>query len=124
MAEAARKNYIPDAARNQYGQALLREFKTAQGLPVAEEPLSGLQIVVLGAGCARCSELEKNVRDILAEMQLAADLRHITDAKKIARYGAMGSPALVINNEVVSVGEVPPNSKIRAWITKACGRSD
>lgn len=55
----------------------------------------------------------------MSEMKIAADLRHITDFKEIAHYGVLGSPALVINNKVVSVGEVPPKSKIRQWIIEA-----
>jgi len=119
LAEISAKNYIPSSALNDYGDALLREFKIEHGLPVAEAPLAGLRIAVLGMRCARCDELERNVRDLLAEMQIAADLRHITDAKEIGRYGVMGSPALVINNKVVSVGEVPPKSKIRQFIIDA-----
>jgi len=46
--------------------------------------------------------LESDVRDLLSEMKITADLRHITDLKEIARYGVMGAPALVVNNKVVS----------------------
>lgn len=115
-------NYIPAKAREAYGKAVLREFKIARGLPVSASPenIPGLRIAVLGAGCARCSQLETDVRDILSEMKIAADLQHITDFKEIARYGLMGAPALVINNKVVSVGEVPPKSQIRKWITEFC----
>jgi len=120
LAEIAGKNYVPPAALVEYGQALLREFKIAQGLPVAKQPAHGLNIAVLGMGCARCSELEGDVRNLLSEMKIAADLRHITDFKEIASYGVLGSPALVINSKVVSVGEVPPKSKIRQWIIEAC----
>jgi hypothetical protein len=112
-------NYIPDSARDAYGNALLREFKIAQGLPVDDEPIPGLNIEVLGIGCARCDQLENDVRDLLSEMNIAAGLRHVFDAKEIARYRLLGSPALVINNKVVSVGEVPPKSKIRQWIIEA-----
>jgi small redox-active disulfide protein 2 len=112
-------NYVPSSARDAYGNALLREFKIANGVPVAEEPASGLNIEVVGMGCARCSQLENDVRDLLSEMKIAADLRHVTDIKEIARYKLLGSPALVINNKVVSVGEVPPKSKIREWIIEA-----
>jgi small redox-active disulfide protein 2 len=114
------RNYIPSAMQEAYGKAVLREFKIAQGLPVATEDVAGLKIAVLGMGCARCSQLETDVRDILSEMQIAADLQHITDLKEISRYGLMGSPALVINNKVASVGEVPPKSKIRQWIIESC----
>jgi small redox-active disulfide protein 2 len=113
-------NYIPASARESYGHAILRQFNIAQGLPVEPETAPGLTIAVLGMGCARCSQLESDVRDILSELKIAADLRHITDFQEIASYGAMGSPALVINNRVVAAGEVPPKSKIRQWITESC----
>ena len=112
-------NYVPSSARDAYGNALLREFKIAQGLPVAEEPVEGLNIEVVGMGCARCNELENNVRDLLSEMNIAASLRHVSDIKEIARYKLLGSPALVINKKVVAVGEVPPKSQIRQWIIEA-----
>lgn len=117
--EISRNNYIPSTARDAYAKALLREFKIAQGLSVAEEPVEGLNIEVVGMGCARCDQLEKDVRDLLSEMNLAASLRHVTDVKEIARYKLLGSPALVINKKVVAVGEVPPKSKIRRWIIEA-----
>ena len=44
-------NYVPPSVRNDYGNALLREFKIAQGIPVALEPVQGLNIEVLGIGC-------------------------------------------------------------------------
>jgi hypothetical protein len=117
-------NYVPPSALEAYGHALLREYKITQGFPVAEEPSHGLNIAVLGIGCTRCHQLENDVRDLLSEMKIAADLHHITDLKEIAQYGVLGSPALVINNKVMSVGEVPPKSKIRQWIIEAYNPSD
>ena len=119
LSEIALNNYVPRAAQDAYGHALLREFEIAQGLLIAEEPSHGLNIAVLGMSCARCSQLEDDVRDLLSEMKIAANLHHITDLKEIAHYGLLGSPALVINNKVFSVGEVPPKSKIRQWIIEA-----
>jgi hypothetical protein len=109
-------NYIPASAHESYGKAILREFKIAQGKHVDEEPVSGFRIAVLGAGCMRCTQLESDVRDILSELNIAADLQHIVDLKEISRYGLMGLPALVIGNKVLAVGEVPPKNKIRQWI--------
>jgi len=117
--EIAETNYIPVAMADAYSKALLREFKIAQGLPVETEPAYGLNIAILGMGCARCSELLSDVRDILSELKIAADLRHITDFKEIAHFRVLGFPALVINNKVVSSGDVPPKSKIRQWIMEA-----
>ena len=119
LKEITANNYVPSSALGAYGKALLREFKIAQGLPVADEPVRGLNIEVVGMGCARCDQLENDVRDLLSEMNIAARLRHVSDIKEIARYKLLGSPALVINNKVVAVGEVPPKSKIRQWIIEA-----
>ena len=124
LSEIAVNNYVPPTAQDAYGYALLREFKIAQGLLVADEPNHGLNIAVLGMSCARCSQLEDDVRDLLSEMKIAANLHHITDLKEIAHYGLLGSPALVINNKVLSVGEVPPKSKIRQWIIDAYNPPD
>lgn len=119
LKEISINNYVPSSAHDAYGKALLREFKIAKGIPVAEESARGLNIEVVGMGCARCDELQNDVRDILSEMRIAAGLRHVTDIKEIASYKLLGSPALVINKKIVSVGEVPPKSKIRQWITEA-----
>jgi hypothetical protein len=114
-------NYIPASARDAYAQALLRQYKIEQNIPVMPEQAEGLRIYVLGLGCARCSQLESDIRNLLSEMKIAADLRHISDMQEIARFGIMGAPALVINDKVVSVGDVPPKSLLRQWITEACG---
>lgn len=122
--EISINNYVPPTAIESYGNALLREFKISQGLPVAQEKTPGLNIAVLGMGCARCNQLEDDVRNLLSEMKIAANLTHIIDFKEIARYGVLGSPALAINNKVVSAGEIPPKSKIRQWIIEAYNLTD
>ena len=38
---------------------------------------------------------------------------------KIGKYGVMGTPALVINKKVVSVGTTPDKKKIRQWLEEA-----
>jgi len=124
LQEISIDNYVPPATIDAYGHALLREFKIAQGLSVAKENIPGLNIAVLGVGCARCNQLEDAVRNLLSEMKIAANLTHITDFKEIARYGVLDSPVLVINNKVVSAGEVPPKSKIRQWIIEAYNPPD
>ena len=55
----------------------------------------------------------------MAEMDLAGDLRHVTDPKEIASYGVMGVPALIINNKVVSAGVLPDKKMIRQWLADA-----
>lgn len=114
-----KRNYIPSSIKEAYGKALLREYKKSLGEKVEEEPLVGLEVVILGPGCAQCSSLETNVRNVMAEMNLAGDLTHVTDTKEIGRYGVMGVPALIINGKVVAVGSVPEKNKIQLWLSEA-----
>lgn len=114
-----KRNYIPSKMKEVYGKALLREYKKYLGQEVEEEQSGDLQVIILGPGCVQCTSLESGVRDVMAEMNLAGDLMHITDVKEIGRYGVMGTPALVINNKVVSVGVVPDKKKIRQWLAEA-----
>jgi small redox-active disulfide protein 2 len=115
----SRKNYIPERAKDDYGKALLREFKKFLGKPYEEEISEGLEIKVLGPGCPQCNRLEKELMEVMAEMNLGADVEHITDIKEIGRYGVMGTPALVVNGKIKSVGSVPPRGKIIGWLKEA-----
>ncbi len=117
------KNYIPDKARVHYAKAFVREFRKFLGQPVEEEEATGLSVIILGPGCAQCSRLEMDVRDVMAAMNLAGDLIHVTDVREIGKYGVMGTPALVINRKVVSVGTTPEKKKIRQWLEEAVNKN-
>jgi hypothetical protein len=115
------RNYIPESARNSYAQAFVREFRKHLGQPVEEEAPVGLQVIILGPGCANCSRLETDVRDVLSEMNAPGEMIHVTDPREISKYGVMGLPALVINKKVVSVGTTLEKNKIRQWLEEAIG---
>ncbi len=107
----SKKNYIPEPARETYGKAFVREFRKYLGQPYEKEVSEGLEIKVLGPGCTQCDKLQMKLMQVMSEMNLAADLEHVTDIKEIGRFGVMGTPTLVINGEVKSVGSVPPQEK-------------
>lgn len=116
----SKKNYISSNVRENYEQAFFREFMAFIGKPLAAEKTSGvLEIKVLGQGCPRCDQLERDVIKIVSDMNLVADIEHVRDLKEIAQYGVMGSPALVINGQVKAVGSIPPKQKIMDWLTLA-----
>jgi small redox-active disulfide protein 2 len=112
------QNYIPVAAQEEYRQAFLREFKRAMGEPVAEEN-RGLSIKVLGPGCPTCDRLEQTVMAALMEMDLPADVEHLRDVKEIANLGVFCIPALMINGEVVAVGQVPSQEMLKKWLAES-----
>ncbi len=67
---------------------------------------SEARIKVLGSGCAKCQALEKATTEALAELGEETRVQHVTDFADIAKYGVMQTPALVIDNKVVSYGKV------------------
>lgn len=119
MRQLEKDNYIPKPSRDLYIDAFVREFKKHIGQPVEDQKVEGLRVSILGPGCARCSQMERDVREVMAEMKLAGDLTHITDVREISRHGIMGVPALVINDRVVCVGQVPHRNKIKEWLSEA-----
>lgn len=66
----------------------------------------GPSIVVLGSGCASCHALLENTRAAVERMGIAATVEYVTDARRIAEYGVMSVPALVVSGRVVSAGKV------------------
>jgi len=75
-----------------------------------------MEIKVLGPGCTRCQQTEKIVREAVAEVSVEAQIEKITDTMKIAGYGVFGTPAVVIDGEVKSVGKIPSAEEIKAWL--------
>jgi len=113
-----KRNYIPETAREDYEKAFLRKFL---GKPYEEEASDGVEIKVLGPGCVQCDRLEQELMQVMAETEIMADIEHVRDIKEIGRYGVMGTPALLINGQVKSVGKVPTRSQLKAWLTEAKG---
>jgi small redox-active disulfide protein 2 len=71
-----------------------------------------LNIKVLGSGCANCKRLESETRAALDAAGIAYELEKVTEYTDIMAYGVMTTPALVINEKVVSSGRIPARSKI------------
>lgn len=116
-------NYIPRTAREEYGRAFVKEFRRFLGQPFEEEQGGGIDIKVLGPGCAQCDRFEQTIMEVLTETRIAASVDHVRDIKEIARFGVMGTPALLINGKVMAVGNIPSRDKIRRWLTEAAAKT-
>ena len=77
-----------------------------------------MNIKILGPGCMKCHQVEKIVKEAVAEAGVGAEIEHVTDFKKIAAYGVFGTPAVVIDGEVKSVGKIPKKEDVKTWIGK------
>lgn len=65
-----------------------------------------MKIKILGSGCKKCVTLKENTEIALKETGMDADIIKVMDFKDIMAYGVMTTPALVINEKVVSFGKV------------------
>ena len=77
-----------------------------------------MEIKILGPGCPKCKQTEEIVRQAVAEEGIAADIEKVTDVMKIAGYGVFGTPAVIVDGEVKSVGKIPKKEDIKTWIKK------
>lgn len=75
-----------------------------------------MKIEVLGMGCTRCHQLEEQVRRVLKELNIEADVVKVSDLDKISAYGVLITPGLVINGRVYSSGKLPAMATLKKWI--------
>lgn len=77
-----------------------------------------MEIKVLGPGCPKCHQVEKIIREAIAEENTDITVEKVTDVMEIAGYGVFGTPAVVIDGEVKSVGKIPDKEEVKTWIEK------
>ncbi len=82
-----------------------------------------MRIQVLGGGCANCHKLEALARQAVQQLKLDAQVELITDMQEIMRRGIMNTPALVIDDRVVSTGRVPALSQVTTLVAEASARA-
>lgn len=77
-----------------------------------------MQIKVLGPGCPRCQQTEKNVKEAVDESGVDVQVEKVTDTMAIARHGVFGTPAVIVDGKVKCVGKVPTKEEVKGWIVR------
>ncbi|HHT05836.1 MAG TPA: thioredoxin family protein [Hydrogenispora sp.] len=77
-----------------------------------------MSIKILGSGCKNCVALTENAEKALEELGVEAEVMKVTDFQDIMAYGVMSTPALVINEKVVSSGKVLKPKEIKVLLKK------
>jgi small redox-active disulfide protein 2 len=75
-----------------------------------------MEIKVLGPGCPKCQQAEKNVKEAVQETGVNASVDKVTNVMDIAKFGVFGTPAVVIDGKVKCVGKVPTKDEVKEWI--------
>ena len=75
-------------------------------------------IKVLGLGCKNCHAMLEATKEAVQNMGLNIEVEYVTDMEKIAEYGVMSMPALVVNEKVVSMGKVLKTADVEKLLHK------
>lgn len=63
-------------------------------------------VKVMGTGCKKCHQLHENTLAAAEYVGKAVKVEYVTDIAEIAVAGVMSTPALLVDNKVVSTGKV------------------
>ncbi len=80
-----------------------------------------MNIKVLGPGCTNCKTLERRTQEAIQQLGLHADIEKVEDFQRIASYGIMRTPGLVVDEKVVMSGAVPTVEKIKELLLAHTG---
>jgi small redox-active disulfide protein 2 len=75
-----------------------------------------MEIKILGPGCPKCQQTETVVKEVVAESGVNAQVEKVTNLLDIASYGVFGTPAVVVDGQVKSVGKIPKKEDVLNWI--------
>jgi small redox-active disulfide protein 2 len=76
-----------------------------------------MRVQVLGSGCKKCNDLYDNARQAVDGLEGGSyTVEKVDDVDVFLRLGVMVTPALVIDDEVVSSGRVIPAAEIARLI--------
>ena len=81
----------------------------------------GIDVKILGPGCKKCLEVASVVRMVANDRKLPAQIETICNTDRIAEFGAIVTPAVVVDGDVKCMGRVPSPSEVFSWLIKAAG---
>ncbi len=77
-----------------------------------------MEIKILGTGCPKCKTLEEITRKVVNDNGIDAHITKVEDIVEIMKFNIMTTPALVVNEKVVSKGRIPSVDEIKQFLTK------
>jgi small redox-active disulfide protein 2 len=72
-----------------------------------------MRIQSVGIGCPNCQTTERNVFNACTELDIAADISHVREARLFPAMGVVATPAVVVDGKVVISGRVPTVAELK-----------
>lgn len=80
-----------------------------------------MRIQIAGPGCMNCKTTEQRVINACAELDLDADISHVSDYNEMAKLGVLRTPAVVVDGEIAIMGRVPNVAELKTLLTQKRG---
>jgi small redox-active disulfide protein 2 len=74
-----------------------------------------IKIEIFGTGCTSCRKTEAHIKNIVAELDLDAEIVKVEDMDEITERGIMLTPAVAVDGAIKVSGTVPPETEIIKW---------
>jgi len=74
------------------------------------------KIQILGTGCPKCKKLTENAEAAAEDSGIEYEIEKVTDINDIMGFGVMITPALVVDGDVKTVGNVPSPDEIKKML--------
>ena len=75
-------------------------------------------IKVFGTGCANCKSQYEAVKEAVESLNIECDVQKIEDLVQIAEYAIVSTPAIAIDDNVVSQGTTLTKEQVVELISK------
>ena len=76
-----------------------------------------MNIEIIGSGCAKCKDLYERITRIVQAETIDANVTYIPDSNELIQRGILGSPALVVDGEVILIGTLASDTELLRLIT-------
>lgn len=71
-----------------------------------------MKIEICG-GCQGCMNIEMNIIEACAQLNIDCDIVHVQDMAEAARRGISGTPAIIVEGKVVIAGKIPTVNELK-----------
>ncbi len=75
-----------------------------------------MKFIIYGSGCSKCQQLTANAEEAAKALNIDYELEKVTDVNGIIAAGVMHTPALTVDDEIVSEGKVASADEIKKYL--------
>lgn len=76
-----------------------------------------MKLTIVGSGCKTCQALEQHAKEAVEQLSMTVEFDKFTDKLGFADLGVLRTPAIMVNDDVLSQGRLLTVQEIKALLT-------